>query len=116
MDARSAAVSPAAAKIFCTMPVFACPYSSMLAARIPARLLTAAYFAPWHYGDDARDGHTAANDLTLGAWDPVSKQPEFKVAAVSVERVAAGTGPAPAPTTTASAPVHPLDDAKAGPE
>ena len=60
-------------------------------------------FAPWHYGDDP------ANDLTLDAWDPVSKQPEFKVAAVAVERVAAGTGPAPAPTNTASAPVYPLD-------
>jgi anaerobic selenocysteine-containing dehydrogenase len=68
-------------------------------------------FAPWHYGDDAGGGtgggHTAANDLTLNAWDPVSKQPEFKLAAVRVERVAAGTGPAPAPTTTASAPVDP---------
>ncbi|MET8003074.1 molybdopterin oxidoreductase family protein [Nonomuraea glycinis] len=58
-------------------------------------------FAPWHYGGD-----TAANTLTVSAWDPVSKQPEFKVAAVSVERVRAGDGPAPAPVTTASAPVH----------
>jgi formylmethanofuran dehydrogenase subunit D len=48
-------------------------------------------FAPWHYGDDA------ANDLTLAAWDPVSKQPEFKVAAVALERLRAGDGPAPAP-------------------
>jgi hypothetical protein len=37
-------------------------------------------------------------------WDPVSKQPILKVAAVRVERVAAGTGPSPAPTTTASRP------------
>lgn len=58
-------------------------------------------FAPWHYGTPA---DTAANDLTLTAWDPVSKQPEFKVAAVSVERVGPGDGPAPAPTNTASAP------------
>jgi predicted molibdopterin-dependent oxidoreductase YjgC len=58
-------------------------------------------FAPWHYGGD-----TAANTLTVSYWDPVSKQPEFKVAAVSVERVRAGDGSAPAPTTTASAPVH----------
>lgn len=58
-------------------------------------------FAPWHYGGD-----TAANELTLTAWDPVSKQPEFKVAAVAVERVRAGDGPAPAPDNTASAPVH----------
>ena len=63
-------------------------------------------FAPWHYGSDA---DTAANQLTLTAWDPVSKQPEFKVAAVFVERLRAGDGPAPAPTNTASAPVHPFD-------
>ncbi len=60
-------------------------------------------FAPWHYGGSAE---TAANELTLSAWDPVSKQPEFKVAAVSVRRVRAGDGPAPAPDITASAPVH----------
>jgi anaerobic selenocysteine-containing dehydrogenase len=60
-------------------------------------------FAPWHYGGSA---DTAANELTLSAWDPVSKQPEFKVAAVSVQRVRAGDRPAPAPSTTASAPVH----------
>ncbi|MEU3663447.1 nitrate reductase [Streptomyces sp. NPDC032940] len=62
-------------------------------------------FAPWHYGDSG----TAANELTLTGWDPVSKQPELKVAAVSVERIAAGDGPAPAPVHTASAPVRPLD-------
>ena len=56
-------------------------------------------FAPWHYGD------VPANRLTVTAWDPVSKQPEFKVAAISVERVRAGDGPAPAPDNTASAPV-----------
>jgi ferredoxin-nitrate reductase len=79
-------------------------------ARI-AYLREGVVFAPWHYGDDA------ANELTLDAWDPVSQQPEFKVAAVSIERVAPGIGPAPAPTTTASAPVRPLDDAAmTGPE
>ncbi|MFG2452825.1 molybdopterin oxidoreductase family protein [Streptomyces sp. NPDC048512] len=61
-------------------------------------------FAPWHYGDTT----TAANELTLTGWDPVSAQPEFKVAAVAVTRIAAGTGPAPAPLNTASAPVVPL--------
>jgi anaerobic selenocysteine-containing dehydrogenase len=70
-------------------------------ARI-AHLREGVVFAPWHYGDDP------ANNLTLGAWDPVSRQPEFKVAAVTVQRVSAGTGPAPAPITTASAPVTPL--------
>jgi len=79
------------------------------AVEAPARvaaLREGVVFAPWHYGD------RAANDLTLGAWDPVSKQPEYKVAAVAVERVAAGTGLAPAPVGTASAPVRPRGDAR----
>jgi anaerobic selenocysteine-containing dehydrogenase len=67
-------------------------------------------FAPFHYGyfddpADADDGAPhAANELTLTEWDPVSKQPGFKNAAVSVRRLRAGSGPAPAPTTTASRP------------
>jgi anaerobic selenocysteine-containing dehydrogenase len=47
-------------------------------------------FAPFHYGywDTESDGHhRAANELTLTEWDPVSKQPVFKVAAVRVEAV-----------------------------
>ena len=70
-------------------------------------------FAPFHYGyfdepgGDSPDGRPrAANELTMTEWDPVSKQPLFKVAAVKVTKVAdAGGEPAPAPTTTASAPV-----------
>ncbi|MFC3738188.1 molybdopterin oxidoreductase family protein [Paractinoplanes deccanensis] len=44
-------------------------------------------FVPFHYGYfDAPPGRPrAANELTLTAWDPVSKQPLFKVAAVRVE-------------------------------
>ncbi len=70
-------------------------------------------FAPFHYGywdsgRTSRDGQqTAANELTMTEWDPVSKQPVFKNAAVRVQRLAAGTGPAPAPTTTASRPAPP---------
>ena len=44
-------------------------------------------FIPFHYGywDDEEDEHTrAANELTLSTWDPVSKQPHFKYAAVRV--------------------------------
>ncbi|MFF5078455.1 molybdopterin oxidoreductase family protein [Actinoplanes sp. NPDC000266] len=36
-------------------------------------------FVPFHYGPQA------ANELTMTAWDPVSKQPLFKMAAVRVE-------------------------------
>jgi len=46
-------------------------------------------FVPFHYGYwDADDGdrRRAANELTFTAWDPVSKQPQYKVAAVSVTR------------------------------
>src|SRR3954471_10206478 len=42
-------------------------------------------FMPFHYGDDGdEDQPTAANRLTMTGWDPVSKQPHFKYAAVSV--------------------------------
>jgi predicted molibdopterin-dependent oxidoreductase YjgC len=66
-------------------------------------------FVPFHYGSwDLEDEQgRAANNLTVTAWDPVSKQPIFKVAAVSLERIGDGDGkPAPAPTNTASAPVE----------
>jgi anaerobic selenocysteine-containing dehydrogenase len=67
-------------------------------------------FVPFHYGswgeDRSDDGHErAANELTIVAWDPVSKQPIVKSAAVRVEKVAPSDGtPSPAPTTTASQP------------
>ncbi|PZE32870.1 nitrate reductase [Curtobacterium sp. MCSS17_006] len=70
-------------------------------------------FAPFHYGywdrgDVGPDGRpTAANELTATEWDPVSKQPLFKVAAVHVEKVADGDGPSAAPTTAASRPARP---------
>jgi anaerobic selenocysteine-containing dehydrogenase len=47
-------------------------------------------FVPFHYGywdtdDPAGDkGERAANELTITDWDPVSKQPLFKVAAATV--------------------------------
>jgi ferredoxin-nitrate reductase len=46
-------------------------------------------FVPFHYGYWDRgepgpngDSPRAANELTITAWDPVSKQPLFKLAAV----------------------------------
>ncbi|TDC38497.1 nitrate reductase [Micromonospora sp. 15K316] len=67
-------------------------------------------FLPFHYGwfdqDPADRTPRAANELTITAWDPVSKQPLFKVAAVAVSRLADGGGvPSPAPTVGGSAPV-----------
>jgi anaerobic selenocysteine-containing dehydrogenase len=50
-------------------------------------------FVPFHFGywdstGHAPDGHpSAANEFTLTEWDPVSKQPLFKVAAVRVRKV-----------------------------
>jgi anaerobic selenocysteine-containing dehydrogenase len=52
-------------------------------------------FIPFHYGywDEGVSGPDgsprAANELTISAWDPVSKQPLFKSAAVRVEKVTA---------------------------
>jgi anaerobic selenocysteine-containing dehydrogenase len=52
-------------------------------------------FIPFHYGywDKGASGPngsaSAANELTITAWDPVSKQPLFKNAAVRVEKVTA---------------------------
>jgi ferredoxin-nitrate reductase len=65
-------------------------------------------FIPFHYGywdADETQHETAANELTITAWDPVSKQPTFKTAAARVTKVADGEGTMPAPTTTASEPV-----------
>ncbi|WP_437327525.1 molybdopterin oxidoreductase family protein [Sorangium sp. So ce381] len=69
-----------------------------------------AVFLPFHYGtwDEDPESHRwprTANELTISAWDPVSKQPYFKVAKVKLLRVAASGGvPSPAPTTGAAAP------------
>lgn len=70
-------------------------------------------FLPFHYGywdtagapGDDEPGR-AANELTITAWDPASKQPVFKTAAAAIRKVASGDGrPSAAPTTTGSAPV-----------
>jgi anaerobic selenocysteine-containing dehydrogenase len=51
-------------------------------------------FVPFHYGYWDRDdsgpngAQRAANEMTITDWDPVSKQPLFKVSAVRVEKIA----------------------------
>ncbi len=66
--------------------------------RVPARIgdiLPGHVFMPFHYGywDEPGSEHyepngraRAANELTLTAWDAVSKQPNFKYAAVQVAK------------------------------
>jgi predicted molibdopterin-dependent oxidoreductase YjgC len=65
---------------------------------VPARLTgiePGVVFIPFHYGDDSDQGPpTAANRLTISGWDPVSKQPHFKYAAVAVRAVAKPVEPA----------------------
>ncbi len=46
-------------------------------------------FAPMHWGSNAMGG-LGINALTSGTYDPYSKQPELKHAAIQVERLAAG--------------------------
>jgi hypothetical protein len=53
-------------------------------------------FLPFHYGywdkmETAGPGNhpSAANELTATAWDPISKQPQFKFSAVRVDKAAA---------------------------
>ncbi|MFL5813737.1 MAG: molybdopterin oxidoreductase family protein, partial [Bdellovibrionia bacterium] len=45
-------------------------------------------FVPFHFGywDEDEKRHRAANELTINGWDPVSKQPFFKFAAVQVRK------------------------------
>jgi anaerobic selenocysteine-containing dehydrogenase len=57
----------------------------------PARLgdiLPGHVFMPFHYGYwEGEDRRRAANEMTMTAWDPVSKQPHFKYSAVRVKHV-----------------------------
>jgi anaerobic selenocysteine-containing dehydrogenase len=65
--------------------------------RVPARITdirAGAVFLPFHYGYwDSENGRSpngsarAANELTITDWDPASKQPLFKVGAVSLSKV-----------------------------
>ncbi|WP_158828519.1 molybdopterin oxidoreductase family protein [Mucilaginibacter lacusdianchii] len=53
-------------------------------------------FIPFHYGYWDNDNRSrAANELTLTEWDPVSKQPHFKYAAVRIRKAADNTNDGP---------------------
>jgi len=65
--------------------------------RGPARIgdiLPGHIFIPFHYGywDKDNGRHRAANELTIGGWDPVSKQPHYKYAAVQLRKAGVLTG------------------------
>jgi ferredoxin-nitrate reductase len=69
------------------------PRGSLEAAARITQVRDGTVFVPFHYGywDEERRGPNgrprAANELTITAWDPVSKQPIFKTGAVRVELV-----------------------------
>jgi len=92
-------------------------------------------FVPFHYGyfdvaggppAERDDPGRAANETSLTAWDPVSKQPLYKTCAASVALAEAAPGdqargaPSSAPTTGASAPADeptsPIPPTVGGPE
>jgi anaerobic selenocysteine-containing dehydrogenase len=58
---------------------------------VPARIgdiIPGVVFIPFHYGYwDNGNRNRAANELTLTEWDPISKQPHFKYAAVKISKV-----------------------------
>jgi ferredoxin-nitrate reductase len=70
------------------------PRGSVEAPARVSRLREGVVFVPFHYGywdvgdDPGPDGRPrAANELTMTIWDPVSKQPQLKIAAAKVEKV-----------------------------
>jgi len=77
------------------------------AAEAPARIggiEPGTLFMPFHYGYWDEPGRArAANELTLYEWDPVSKQPHFKYAAVKLEKVKGKSLPQPDETKQADA-------------
>jgi ferredoxin-nitrate reductase len=68
------------------------PRGSLEAPARLSRIRPGTVFVPFHYGAwrNEREAPRAANELTMTAWDPVSKQPLFKVAAVSLAKADGG--------------------------
>ncbi len=74
---------------------------AVLPAVVTDRVQVGNLFAPFHWNDVFGE-NLAINAVTSDAVDPISFQPEFKVTAVTLTKVAAAPLPAPSP---ASAPV-----------
>lgn len=68
---------------------------AVMKARLTRDIRLDTLFAPFHWG-----GRGSANALTIGALDPVSRIPEFKVCAVQIEKVTAPLEPSLEPLTT----------------
>jgi anaerobic selenocysteine-containing dehydrogenase len=58
-------------------------------SRVSAAIREGTCFLPFHWGRQ-KGFYKSANNLTLAACDPVSKQPELKACAVRLRRVAGG--------------------------
>ncbi|MDP6849479.1 MAG: nitrate reductase [Planctomycetota bacterium] len=56
---------------------------STIKARVVSHPLPGTVFVPWHWADEA----SLINKVTIDAIDPGSKQPEFKICAVKLEKV-----------------------------
>lgn len=78
---------------------------AVLPAVVSDRVMPGCVFAPFHWNDLFGE-YLSINAVTSDAVDPLSFQPELKVCAVSLARVAAPvpTAPAQAPSTTVTEP------------
>ncbi|MDT5080515.1 MAG: sulfite reductase flavoprotein alpha-component [Mycobacterium sp.] len=65
---------------------------AVLPAVVTDRVRSGTCFAPFHWNDEHGE-HLTINALTNDAVDPLSLQPEFKVCAVRLQRVAIGIAP-----------------------
>ncbi|MEV8541543.1 bifunctional nitrate reductase/sulfite reductase flavoprotein subunit alpha [Streptomyces sp. NPDC051572] len=79
---------------------------AVLPAVVTDRVRPGNCFAPFHWNDLFGE-YLSVNAVTNDAVDPVSFQPEFKVCAVSLTRVASAPSPAPAPTEVSQKTVVP---------
>ncbi|BCU75287.1 sulfite reductase subunit alpha [Luteolibacter sp. LG18] len=67
---------------------------AVLPAVVTDRVRPGNCFAPFHWNDVFGED-LAINDVTSDAIDPISLQPEFKISAVALTKVAASAAPAP---------------------
>ncbi|WP_203579659.1 bifunctional nitrate reductase/sulfite reductase flavoprotein subunit alpha [Microbacterium hibisci] len=71
-------------------------------AVVTDRVQRGGLFAPFHWNDEHGE-YVTVNAVTSDAVDPLSSQPEFKFAAVSLRRVGPGPGAAESPSASADA-------------